>query len=100
MCSAAAWTKGASALVRQASGARSALPGKSTEKLVTLEWPARSRAAAARAVTALESTPPESRVQSGTSLRSWRSTVSASSARTVSRVVAGSSGCARAVGRQ
>ncbi len=100
MCSAAARTKGASAPVRQASAGRSALPGKSTEKLLTLPCPERSRAWAASAVMALESTPPDSRVHSGTSLISWRSTASASSSRTVRRVVAASSVCGRETGSQ
>ncbi len=70
-CSATSWANGSSWLGRKMSGLNSSwLPGKSTEKVASLPSPSRASALAARAVSALESSPPDSSVHSGTSATS------------------------------
>lgn len=71
---------------------------KSTENDRTAPFPASARAASA--VTALESSPPDSSVHSGTSEMSCRSMMSSSSSRTVLMVVCRSSVCSRPSSRQ
>ncbi len=91
--SATSCTKGVSGASRSASGTKfSVSPTKSTAKLRTFSpWPA--SCAAAIAVIAEESRPPESRVQLGTSATIWRRTMSSSSSRTRATVVSRSSVC-------
>ncbi|CAM5651131.1 hypothetical protein SCANM63S_02689 [Streptomyces canarius] len=74
-------------------------PTKSTAKLRTFS-PCAASCRAASAVMAEESSPPESRVQRGTSATSWRRTMSSRSERTVAMVVSRSSVCGRVSRRQ
>ena len=78
---------GASRSGRLPSGTKSrALSRKSTEKVTSSPCSCSRSAAPASAATALESTPPETSVHSGTSAISWRRTVSARISRTVATV--------------